>query len=148
MLLYLIVWAVTEALESFGECICVTDWSAFASCPSYDKGNFTWFKFSLAYLLRSKGVSCSYKQAWIVPAKEGWEKAIEQRFSTFRMLWSFNTVSHVVMTPNHKCTSLIHCNFIFDTAMSCSVNNWYPGYLLCSPQRSHNLQIEKHCFGI
>jgi hypothetical protein len=23
MLLYLIVWAVTEALESFGECICV-----------------------------------------------------------------------------------------------------------------------------
>lgn len=39
---------------------------------------------------------------------------LDQHFSAFFMLlWPFNTVPHVVVTPNHKTISLIfhNCNF-------------------------------------
>lgn len=78
--------------ELWGMHLCEADWSAFAFCPSDDKGNFTWLKFSLSYLLRGA-------RGFLVPAKQGWETAGKQRFSTLLMLWPLNIVSHAVVTP-------------------------------------------------
>ena len=60
-------------------------------------------------------------------------------FSTFLILWPFNTVSHVVVIP-------------FATAMNNNVNIWYADFLgwplwkgHLIPQRGCNPQVENHC---
>lgn len=47
---------------------------------------------------------------------------LEQQFSTFLMLRSFNTVPHVVVTLNHKIMLLLLRNCKFATVMNLSVN--------------------------
>ena len=47
---------------------------------------------------------------------------IGQCFSTFLMLQPFNTVLHVVVTPNHTIISLLFHNCNFATVMNCNVN--------------------------
>ena len=67
--------------------------------------------------------------------------SLDQWLSTFLMLWPFDTVPHVVLTPNHKVVLLLHgCNFA-----SCNVNIWYAGYLTCGPQRGRGPQVENCC---
>ena len=53
---------------------------------------------------------------------------IENCFSTFPMLWPFNTVSHAVVSPNH--------------VMKHNINDWYMGYLICNPKgiRTHRFE--------
>jgi hypothetical protein len=46
---------------------------------------------------------------------------IEQWFLAFPMLQPFNTVPHVVGTPNHKIILLLH-SYSFATVMNCNVN--------------------------
>ena len=58
------------------------------------------------------------------------------------MLWSFNTVLHVVMTPNHKIILLLFHNYNFATVMICNVNIWYVGYLICDLKWGCNPQVE------
>jgi hypothetical protein len=45
-----------------------------------------------------------------------------QWFSNFLMLQPFNAVSHVVVIPNHKMTSLPLHNSKFVTIINCNVN--------------------------
>jgi hypothetical protein len=70
-------------------------------------------------------------------------------FLTFLMLWLFNTVLHVVLTPSIKLLFfLLHnCNFV--TVTNHNVNIWYSGYLIWGPhpQKSHDSQIENCCCG-
>jgi hypothetical protein len=48
---------------------------------------------------------------------------LNQWFSTFLKLWSFNTVLHVVVTSNHKKVFLLLLhNYIFATAMNYNIN--------------------------
>jgi hypothetical protein len=66
-------------------------------------------------------------------------------FSTFPMLWSFNTVLHVVVNPNHKIILLLlyNCNF---AVMNRNVNIWYVQCLIYRdrPQvENHWLQTNK-----
>ena len=46
---------------------------------------------------------------------------LEQWFSTFLMLRPFNTVPHVVVTPNHEVISLLLYNYDFATVMNHNV---------------------------
>jgi len=46
---------------------------------------------------------------------------LEQWFSTFLMLQSFNIITHVVVTPNHEIISLLLHKYNFATAMNCDV---------------------------
>jgi hypothetical protein len=55
---------------------------------------------------------------------------LEQWVLTFQMLWPFNTVPHVMVTPKHKVTSLLLHNCNFAAVMSRKVNTWYLGYLI------------------
>jgi hypothetical protein len=50
---------------------------------------------------------------------------LDQQFSTFLMLYPFNTISHVVVTPNHEITSLPHhnCNFAGMEYLICRISN-------------------------
>ena len=59
---------------------------------------------------------------------------LKQWFSTFLMLQPFNTVIHIMVSPNHKIISLPlhHCNF--STVMNGNVNIWYAGYLIHYPK--------------
>lgn len=47
---------------------------------------------------------------------------LEQQFSTFLMLRSFNTGPCVVATPNHEVILLLHCHCNFATMMNRSVD--------------------------
>ena len=47
---------------------------------------------------------------------------VEQWFSTFLILRPFNTVPHLVVTPNHKIILLLIHNCNFATVMNYSVN--------------------------
>ena len=58
-------------------------------------------------------------------------KVLEQRFSTFLMLRPFNTVPHVVVTPNHNIISILLHSCHFATVINRSVNVQYSGYLIC-----------------
>ena len=49
-------------------------------------------------------------------------RVFEQRFSTFLMPWTFNTVPHVVVTPNHVIISLSLHNCNFAIVMNRNVN--------------------------
>jgi hypothetical protein len=53
--------------------------------------------------------------------------------STFLMLQPFNTVPHVVVTPNHIIISLLLHIYNFLIVMSNSVNIWYAGDLIRNP---------------
>lgn len=57
----------------------------------------------------------------------------EQWFSTFLMKWSFNIVSPVVVTTNHKIHSLLPHSCDFAIIMSGNGDICYAGYLVCSP---------------
>ena len=46
----------------------------------------------------------------------------ERQVSDFLKLRPFNTVPHVVVTPNHKSISLLLHNCNFATLMNCNVN--------------------------
>lgn len=50
------------------------------------------------------------------------EKSLELWFSAFLMLWPFNTVPQVVLTPNHKVISLLLHNCNFATVVNRNVN--------------------------
>lgn len=72
-------------------------------------------------------------------------KAIEQRFSTFLGLHSFNTVPHVVVGPNYKTILLLFHYCIFATVMNYNIisdmkDSWYvtdmwKGHLTPLPHR-------------
>ena len=47
---------------------------------------------------------------------------LTQWFSTFLVLQPFNTVSHVVVTPNHNIISLLLYNCNFATIVNYNVN--------------------------
>lgn len=47
--------------------------------------------------------------------------SLDQLFQSFIMLWPFNTVPYVVMTPNHKINFLLLDNY-FATVMNHGVN--------------------------
>lgn len=49
-----------------------------------------------------------------------------QCFSTFLMLWPFNTVSNAVVTPKHKIILLLFHDKNFATGMNCNVNHLLP----------------------
>ena len=61
---------------------------------------------------------------------------LEQWSPTFPMLWPFNTIPHVVVTPNNKIILLLLYNCNFASIMNCNVNIWYAGYLVFDPWRS------------
>lgn len=62
---------------------------------------------------------------WLAPPLAWW-------FSTFLILIPFNTVPHVVVTPDCKILLLLHnCNFA--TVMNHNANICYAGYLICKP---------------
>jgi hypothetical protein len=57
------------------------------------------------------------------------------------MLWPFNTVLHVIMTPGHKIITLLLQNCNFATVMNQDVNVWNAGHLICNPyERVHRLR--------
>ena len=60
--------------------------------------------------------------------------------SAFLMLWPFNIIPHVVVTPSYN-------NFCcyFTTVMNYTVHIWYAVYLLCDPQGVNDPQVKKHC---
>lgn len=58
---------------------------------------------------------------------------IEQWFSSFLMMWHFNTTPHVVVTPNPKQFQCYFINCNFATVMNCNISIWYAGYLICGP---------------
>jgi hypothetical protein len=68
------------------------------------------------------------------------------------MLWPFNTVPHVVVTPNHKIISLIlhNCNFLL-LWITCTylIRRTVLGdpcqRVLWPPPSSRALQVEQHC---
>jgi hypothetical protein len=51
-------------------------------------------------------------------------------FLAFLMLWPFNTVPHVVVTPNHDIIWLLLHNCNFSTIMNHNINIWYVGYII------------------
>ena len=53
--------------------------------------------------------------------------------STFLILQLLNTVSHVVVNPNHKIISLLLHNCNFAAIINNNVTISYAGYLICSP---------------
>lgn len=71
-------------------------------------------------------------------------KPVIQWLSTFLKLRLFNTISHSVVTPNHKIILLLLHNYKFVTVMNHSGNIQYAGYLICDPQRGLNLHVENH----
>jgi hypothetical protein len=77
-------------------------------------------------------------------------KSLKEWFSTFLMLWPFNTVLHVVVTSNHKIISLLLHNCNFAVVINCNVNIWNIGYLIYDPQEGHDSQVEfsGFCFGL
>ena len=68
---------------------------------------------------------------------------LEQWFSTFLKVQPFNTVPHVVMTPNHQIISVLLHKYNFATIMNCYIDIWYVGYLIYDPKRvaTHRLRI-------
>lgn len=52
---------------------------------------------------------------------------VAQWSSPFLKLLPFNTLSHVVLTPDHKMISLLLQDYSFATVMKCNVNVWYVG---------------------
>lgn len=92
------------------------------------------FRTSCASYLLKAGAS---HQTWLCcsePTNPSWHpqaqqatgctgnEPLEQRSSTFLTLRPFNTVPHVVMTPNHKIISLLLHSTNFATVMNCNVN--------------------------
>ena len=64
--------------------------------------------------------------------------------STFLILQLLNTVSHVVVNPNHKIISLLLHNCNFATVVNHNVNILYAGYLICNSPKVvmvHRLRI-------
>lgn len=59
------------------------------------------------------------------------------------MLWHFNTVTHVVQTPNQKITPLLLHNYNFVTVMNQCKCLIYK--LSDMDQRGHDLQVENPC---
>ena len=43
---------------------------------------------------------------------------------------TFNTISRVVVTPNHEIISLLLHNLMFASVMNSNINIWYAGYLI------------------
>lgn len=68
-----------------------------------------------------------------------------QWFSILLMLWIFNKVPCAVVTPNHEVTLLCH-NWNLSTVMSHNANTCYLEYLIYTPQKGHDPQIENSCF--
>jgi hypothetical protein len=93
--------------------------SMLLSVVKYSKG-------SLSTFLRSKTSSL--------------KSPLEQWFSTFLMLWPFNTVTQVVMTPMKK---LFHYYAL--TIINSIIRIGYAGYLICDHQKGQSLQVEKYC---
>ena len=58
---------------------------------------------------------------WEGPHRRASLSHLEQCFSAFVTLRPFNTIPHVVVTPNHKITSLLLHNYHFATGMYCDV---------------------------
>jgi hypothetical protein len=59
---------------------------------------------------------------------------LKQWFWDFLMLWPFNTVLHVVVTPSQKIVSLLLHNYWSATVISYNVNILHAGYLICYPK--------------
>ena len=60
------------------------------------------------------------------------------------MLWPFNTVPHVVVTPSHKIISLLLYNCNFATARNYHENIWCAGYPIGNSCEGQDLQVENH----
>jgi hypothetical protein len=70
--------------------------------------------------------------------------SLEEWFSVFPTLQSFNTVHHVGVTRSHKIILLLLCNCNLAAAMNCNVTILYAGYLIWDP-KGLRPQVEKHC---
>lgn len=72
-------------------------------------------------VLHTCGTTHSHK----APTLTGYQMSFLQRqLSTFLMLRPSDTVSHVVMTPNHKIMSLLSHNYNVAPVINCNVNIW------------------------
>ena len=72
----------------------------------------------------------------------------EQWFSTVWMQRPFNTLPHVVLTPNHEIILLLLHNCNFATVMNSNVNIWLAGCLICDPQRGHDPRAENQSHSV
>lgn len=61
------------------------------------------------------------------------KRSLDHWFPTILILWSFNTVPHVMVTPSYKFILLLLCYYYCAAAINHNVRIWHAGYLIYDP---------------